>query len=190
MGAMKTVDEIRRARLALLVDEYGTAARLADVIGCSPAQVSQWINASKDSKTGKPRGMRKETARNIEERCSRPVGWLDGLDSRPVANDQSAGAGQTLAEDEQQVLAAYRQLGREGGARLRVLALIADELAAQKRQGSVAAAAQPLQRGVDRASIDKELAARAILDAELSGAERRHYDAGPPPTGERRRVKQ
>lgn len=41
---------------------------------------SQYINlrkGAKDSKTGKRRGMRKETARRIEKATGKPFGWLD-----------------------------------------------------------------------------------------------------------------
>ena len=74
---MATNDEIRRQNLALLIAEHGTAASLAAVLERTPAQISQWLNQSKDSKTGKPRGMRPDSARYIEKRCGKDRGWMD-----------------------------------------------------------------------------------------------------------------
>lgn len=132
---MKTVDETRRARLADLVREFGTAANLADTIGCSPAQLSQWLNASKESKTGKPRGMRKETARLIERKCGRPVGWLDGLGGQMagVADSIVGDRWIPISDEEKELLAQFRQLQGKG-ARLRVLAAVADEIESEAAQ--------------------------------------------------------
>jgi hypothetical protein len=77
MHTMATIDEIRRANLGLLAVEYGGVGKLATQIGKSSAQVSQWINASPDSRTGKPRGLRSESCREIEIRCEKPEGWMD-----------------------------------------------------------------------------------------------------------------
>lgn len=74
---MQTVDEIRLERLQLLIKEHETQAALARKIDKSPAQISQWINRSPDSKTGKPRVMDRGTARTIESACGKPVGWMD-----------------------------------------------------------------------------------------------------------------
>ncbi|CQR45120.1 putative phage repressor [Thiomonas sp. CB3] len=74
---MATNDEIRRQNLALLIAEYGTAASLAAILERTPAQISQWLNQSKDSKTGKPRGMRPDSARYIEKRTGKNRGWMD-----------------------------------------------------------------------------------------------------------------
>lgn len=71
------IEEIYRERLKMLVSEIGSQTKLADKIGKSPAQVSQWISASKDSKTGKPRAMSRDTARHIEAACGKPDGWMD-----------------------------------------------------------------------------------------------------------------
>jgi hypothetical protein len=43
----------------------------------SLAQFSNLRDGAKDSQTGKARGMRKETARRIEEAVGKPSGWLD-----------------------------------------------------------------------------------------------------------------
>lgn len=74
---MKTNAEIRRENLSDLADEFHGVAKLADRLHKSPAQVSQWINASKDSKTKKPRGISDDMARHIEECCEKERGWMD-----------------------------------------------------------------------------------------------------------------
>lgn len=75
---MKSIDEIRRANLALLRSQNGGSLRdLAALLERDESQVSQWMQGSKNSGTGKPRGMRSETARYIEERAKKPAGWLD-----------------------------------------------------------------------------------------------------------------
>lgn len=89
---MQTVDDIRRGRLLRLIAEHGTQSALAKAIGKSPAQISQWVNRSPDSKTGKPRVMDSATAREIERACGKPVGWMDQpLDqfAAPVVQEQS-----------------------------------------------------------------------------------------------------
>jgi hypothetical protein len=73
-----TIDQIYRENLRTLVAEAGgTQEALGAKIQKSPAQISQWLNASKDSKTGKPRTMSRATAREIERRCGKPEGWMD-----------------------------------------------------------------------------------------------------------------
>lgn len=76
-GGMQKIEEIYRARLRMLVEEAGTQRALADRIQKSPAQISQWLNASADSKTGKPRSMDRRTAREIERLFPKPDGWMD-----------------------------------------------------------------------------------------------------------------
>lgn len=71
------IEEIRQENLCTLRDEYGSVVSLAAHLERSESQISQWINASTNSGTGKPRSMRSSTARWIEERCGKPMGWLD-----------------------------------------------------------------------------------------------------------------
>ena len=74
---VQKIDEIYRARLALLISEAGSQTRLAEKIGKSPAQISQWLNASIDAKSGKPRVMSRGIARQIETDMKKPEGWMD-----------------------------------------------------------------------------------------------------------------
>lgn len=78
---MNTIDDIRRTNLQSLVKQAGGVGRLAEQIGKDPSQLSQWLNASPDSKTGKPRGIRSATCRAIEHARGLPEGWLDAQHS-------------------------------------------------------------------------------------------------------------
>lgn len=73
---MKSIEQIRQENIRRLRDLIGTGA-LCEKLQRSDSQVSQWVNGSKHSETGKPRHMRSSTARWIEERCALPNGWLD-----------------------------------------------------------------------------------------------------------------
>ena len=64
---MWDIDNIRRDKLRLIEKEAGSATNAASLLGMSIAQFSNLRDGAKDSKTGRPRGMRKETARRIEE---------------------------------------------------------------------------------------------------------------------------
>lgn len=74
---MKTIDETYRERLVMLSKQYGGQTGLSKLIDRSPAQISQWINGSADSKTGKARSMKSDTAREIEIALNLPRGWFD-----------------------------------------------------------------------------------------------------------------
>ncbi|MCK9550282.1 MAG: hypothetical protein M0R29_05960 [Aquamicrobium sp.] len=74
---METIEEIRRKRLHLLKSELGSVAALAACIERSSSQVSQWLNASSDSKTGKPRTINSDSARYIEKKVGKASGWMD-----------------------------------------------------------------------------------------------------------------
>lgn len=70
------IDEIRRQNIRALGDKIG-APTLAAKAGMSLTQFYNLRDGAKDSKTGKPRGMRKETAWRIEEAAGVPRGYLD-----------------------------------------------------------------------------------------------------------------
>lgn len=77
---MKDIDQVRRNAMCSLEAEVGGATVAAQKAGMSYAQ---WVNlrsGAPDSKTGKPRGMRKETARKIEQAFGKNDGWLDFAD--------------------------------------------------------------------------------------------------------------
>lgn len=91
ISGMKTIEEIWRSNLELLIKRQGRLAAFAAKIGKSSGQVSQWKNSSPDSKTGKPRNMHRETARFIEAKMGLPPGWMDvdresiGVEETPAA---------------------------------------------------------------------------------------------------------
>lgn len=75
---MKDIDEIRRDNMKALEREAGGPSDAARGAGMRTA--GQWINlrnGAPDSKTGKPRGMNKATARKIERAFGKPYLWLD-----------------------------------------------------------------------------------------------------------------
>ncbi len=74
---MKDIDQIRRENMATLEQEAGGVTAAADRAGMSQSQWSNLRAGAVDSKTGKSRGMRKETARKIEITAGKPTGWLD-----------------------------------------------------------------------------------------------------------------
>lgn len=74
---MKDIDEIRANNLKLLQEEFGGATATADRLEMTLSQFQNLRDRAKDSKTGKPRGMRKETAKKIETLAGKHPGWLD-----------------------------------------------------------------------------------------------------------------
>jgi len=85
---MKLIDDLRRENLAQLRADAGGLNKLSSLLDRDDSQVSQWLNGLKNSGTGKPRGMRSNTARYIEEKCKKPQGWLD-QDHSAEAGDQT-----------------------------------------------------------------------------------------------------
>jgi len=71
------IDEIRRANMVALQSVAGSTQAAADIAGMSYAQWFNYRNGAKEPKTGKVRGMRKETAWKIEDAFKKPRGWLD-----------------------------------------------------------------------------------------------------------------
>lgn len=76
---MKTVEEVRRLRLAELLTEYETLVTLNDRLGLNKrdSTLSQVLNSARNSKTGKPKEMGSALARRLEQACGKPVGWMD-----------------------------------------------------------------------------------------------------------------
>ncbi len=84
---MKTIHDIYRARLRLLVAEYGSQTALAAALDKPAAQISQWISTSPSSRQLSP-----STARQIEKVLGKPAGWMD----QPL--DAAEGMPESLAE--------------------------------------------------------------------------------------------
>lgn len=76
---MRTIEEIRRLRLVELRDKYKGIAELNEARGKSriDSTLTQIVNGSVGSKTGKPKTMGSELARSIEEDLKLERGWMD-----------------------------------------------------------------------------------------------------------------
>ena len=74
---MKKIEDVRRDNLRRLRDELQGVQNLADRIGKSQSQVSQWLNASTHSASGKPRTISSASCREIEKATGKPDGWMD-----------------------------------------------------------------------------------------------------------------
>lgn len=74
---MKTIEETRLSRLKIAIEECGGIPLFSKKTDISYAQISQWVNKSPDSKTGKPRTISSSSARNIEVILDKPCGWFD-----------------------------------------------------------------------------------------------------------------
>lgn len=95
---MKTVDEIRRDNLLLLIQEAGSAARLAVLTEVPAPVISQVKNAAKHSAgRKKPRVMGPDVARRLETKMGKPKGWMDVDHSAlSLASDLNGREGQMI----------------------------------------------------------------------------------------------
>jgi|GEM_PF-5009454 len=92
---MTEIEEVRRDNLASLVIEYGGQKQLAQRTGLNPAQISQWLNRSINTGTGKPRVMHSTSARKIERALSLPNNWLDSPHDGTAASLNNASSALT-----------------------------------------------------------------------------------------------
>lgn len=83
------IDEIRRTNLRALESKMGASA-ICKLTEMSPTQFYNLRNGAKDSKTGKRRGMRKETAWKFEDAVGLPRGYLDTLHDDQAADQPNA----------------------------------------------------------------------------------------------------
>lgn len=71
------IDEIRRTNVRRLEAIAGSPKDAADRVGMTYAQYVNTRDGAKEAKTGKQRGMRKETAWRFEDAFGMTRGWLD-----------------------------------------------------------------------------------------------------------------
>jgi hypothetical protein len=71
---MKPIHQIRRERLAELVQKAGSQVAVADAIGKNKNQVGQWL---RQPGTPGARNMGNASARKLETAFAKPEGWLD-----------------------------------------------------------------------------------------------------------------
>lgn len=76
---MRTVEEVRRLRLAELLKEVGSYAALNELLDRErrDSGLSQIANGSKNSRGGQPKVMGSDVARRLEEVCKKELGWMD-----------------------------------------------------------------------------------------------------------------
>lgn len=74
---MKNIEQIRNDNLRRLIKEHGGVNAFSAKIGRSQAQVSQWLNNSVNSETGKPRNISSRSCRFIENSLGMKEGWFD-----------------------------------------------------------------------------------------------------------------
>lgn len=119
---MKTVEEIRQARLKQLKEEFGTWVALNGLLGYTErdSTLSQYANASKSSKSDKPKGMGSDIARQLETVCNKPRGWMD--------NDPDLDKpGEAFSAEVQEFAGHYARLSQEDRAKyLRVIRAMQD----------------------------------------------------------------
>ena len=104
------IDDVRRTNIRALEREAGSPSAIAERLGMSYAQYINTRDGAKESKTGKRRGIRKETAWRFEQAFSRPRGWLD-IDhaSNTIAN-LAESLGQQILRASPEVQAVIRSL--------------------------------------------------------------------------------
>ncbi len=105
-SGMLTVEEIRHANFLRLLDERcgGKLVIMAQRLSKSPSQVSQLRNQSAHSRTGLPRQIGPDIARQIEEAFELPRGWMD-VEHTEGVYDLQVGTGPTLSQASDQVSA-------------------------------------------------------------------------------------
>src|SRR5689334_9154165 len=76
IGGMKTVEEVRRLRLAELRAEAGSLVALNEKLGLNArdATLSQILNEAKNSRIGTPKQMGSKLVRELERACGKEVG--------------------------------------------------------------------------------------------------------------------
>lgn len=123
---MKTVEEVRRQRLAMLREEMGTLVALNDRIGLDKrdSTLSQILNSAKNSRTGKGKEMGSPMARKLEAACGKEMGWMD--------TDPALLGGSGLSEEVTSIAAAIDALPR-GPDRDQVLRWCRDAIEMAKR---------------------------------------------------------
>jgi DNA-binding transcriptional regulator YdaS (Cro superfamily) len=137
---MRTVAEIRREKLDLLVLEAGSQRKLAQRIGKDPKQVNQWFGK------GTARNISAATCREIERLMGRPDGWMDTPEGEPAGASRAAARADTQRMDDAEyeidgikaVMTTFMQIASE------MMPGVASALAARLRALPVAPLAEQL----------------------------------------------
>lgn len=126
---MRTVEEVRRLRLAQLNEAAGGWAAMNEALDLAArdSTLSQIANQSQGTKTKKPKTMGSLLARRIEVAFKKPVGWMD--------TDPDAWPFETVDQERFERLS-ERQKGRVEQAVADALALIESESEKQRGVGT------------------------------------------------------
>lgn len=91
--------------MRLIESAAGGPTAAAALCAMSLAQWSNLRDGVKDSKTGKRRGMRKETANNIANKAGKTSGWLDIDHSEPLEHKAQSpqGAGYVVLKSQREM---------------------------------------------------------------------------------------
>ena len=106
------IDEIRRINIKALWEKQRSA--LIDACKMQPAQFYNLRDGAPDSKTGKPRGMRKETAWKIEDAAGVPRGYLDKLHATPPEENIEEAIALTTAKRNDVTIPQFDAIGSMG----------------------------------------------------------------------------
>lgn len=94
---VKTVEDIRRSNLLSLIQEAGSAAKLATVSGVPAPYISQVKRAVQHSNGNGARVMGHDIARRLEAHMGKPRGWMDTDHSAlHIASDLNGREGQLI----------------------------------------------------------------------------------------------
>lgn len=109
---MKTIAEIRLENLRLLIGEFSTQEKVAELAETSPVYLSQILNSAVDSKTGRIRQVGEPLARKLEEGCGKEIGWMDNRHLPHSYLEQRKAAAIALMDhmDDHQLEQAYKIL--------------------------------------------------------------------------------
>ncbi len=98
---MKTIEEIRKDNLLLLITKHGGIAALCRLLDMSESSIGRIVNGNlRHDRGGKPYQMGSPTARTIEEKLDLEAGWLDNLQNQASesAATQFDGINQSVEE--------------------------------------------------------------------------------------------
>ena len=84
------ISDIRKLNLSKLIEEAGSATRLAKKAGTAPAYISQ-IMTGAPQKSGKAYVVGDKVARRLERAMNKPDGWMD-REHLSADNDETPGA--------------------------------------------------------------------------------------------------
>lgn len=163
---MHTIVEIRRTRLAELVEEVGSQAALARLVNKDRNQINQWLGK------GQARIMDNDTARMFETVCRKEHGWMDNLSQLERLNGATIRAALKTVR-EAFGLAVGLPLDVERDPEL-LASAIRVELARQLREREISDESR--HRGRQAGAADS--AAGATEDGEASETNRRQRRAG------------